>query len=90
MRFGRSFEGSTGGQNLGTSTIRFLTYDEQYYRSIHMQAQYLFPPELKNAGPEQKLDYLRMQRAGVERVIEILETLAAARSNSGLVRESAA
>jgi len=55
-----------------------------------MQAQYLFPPELKNAGPEQKLDYLRTQRAGVERVIEILETLAAARSNSELVRESAA
>ncbi len=55
-----------------------------------MQAQYVFPPELKNAGPEQKLEYLRTQRAGVERVIEILETLAAVRSKSGRVRESAA
>ncbi len=55
-----------------------------------MQAQYLFPPELKYASPEQKLDYLRTQRVGVERVIEILETLAAARSKSGRVRETAA
>ncbi len=85
-----SFEGSTGPPNAGTSTIKLLTYDWQYYRSIHMQAQYVFPPELKNAGPEQKLEYLRTQRAGVERVIEILETLAAVRSKSGRVRESAA
>lgn len=55
-----------------------------------MQAQYAFPPELKHANPDQKLEYLRTQRTGVERVIQILETLAAARSKSGRVRESAA
>ena len=57
---------------------------------MQMQAQYLFPPELKNASPDEKLEYLRTQRTGVERVIQILETLAAARSKSGRVRESAA
>ncbi len=55
-----------------------------------MQAKYLFPPELKNASSEAKLDYLQTQRAGVERVIEILERLAAVRRNSERVRESAA
>lgn len=55
-----------------------------------MHAQYVFPPELKHANPDQKLEYLRTQRTGVERVIQILETLAAARSKSGRVRESAA
>ena len=55
-----------------------------------MQDQYRFPLDLKNASPDEKLEYLRTQRNGVERVIEILETLAAVRSKSGRVRESAA
>lgn len=58
-------------------------------RHTYMVSQNVLPPELRTASPSAQLEYLRFRRAGIARVIAILETLAAAR-NEGEEREESA
>jgi hypothetical protein len=53
-----------------------------------MQNKILLPPEVARGSREQQLAWLREQRAGIERVIAVLERLQSVRQRAR--RESAA